>query len=405
MAIVGGGYAGLSTALHLAERGVPATVLESGAIGGGASGRNGGQVLYGGKHSRRELTARFGEAAGERLFRFGTGAPDAAFGLIRRLHLQCDAMQAGSIYAADSQAGLEETRGKHQALQADGVAARWLDRAAIAEATASNAYLGGYFNPLGGSVQPLSLVRELARAAQAAGACIHEHSAALALQRQGADWNVRTARGSIRARKVLIATQGRPGSLYPALEGSVLPVWSFQVATDPLPQPLGLLSTGTVVSDTRRVLRYFRSDREGRLMMGGKGTLRSPKGPQSFALQHKALAHLYPQLAEQPIRWWWGGEVAVTLDRLPRLFTLGDGVLASVACNGKGVAWNVALGSVLADALTGAALDTLPLPPATPLQTIPFHFLKQAYSAAGSSWLRLLDGIDLARPSLSRNTP
>lgn len=402
---MGGGYAGLSTALHLAERGTSVALLEAAAVGQGASGRNGGQVLYGGKHSRRELGQRFGEAAGERLFRFGTDAPDAVFSLIRRLGLRCDALQAGSIYAADSQAGLEETRAKHKVLVADGVAAGWLDRDAMAEATGSHAYLGGYFNPLGGSVQPLALVRELARAADEAGARIYEQSAAQALRRSGHEWSVETASGEVRARRVLIATQGRPGRLFPALERSVLPVWSFQVATDPLPRAPGLLSNGTVVSDTRRVLRYFRCDREGRLVMGGKGTLRAPTGPRSFELQRKALAHLYPELADAPVRWWWGGEVSVTLDRLPRLFTLGDGVLATVACNGKGVAWNVALGPVLADALGGAPLDTLPLPPATALQTIPFHFLRQAYAAVGGSWLRMLDGIDLARPSLSRDTP
>ncbi|HSV53187.1 MAG TPA: FAD-binding oxidoreductase [Burkholderiaceae bacterium] len=399
--VVGGGYAGLSCALHLAERGVAVTVLEAAHVGAGASGRNGGQVLFGGKQSRSELVARYGEATGHRLHAFGAGAADATFAIIKRLGLQCDAVQAGSIYAADSPAGLAETCSKHQALMAMGVDARALDRDQLREATGSHAYLGGYFNPRGGSVQPLSLVRELARATLGAGAQVHEGSPALSIARDGADWRVHTAHGSVRARRVLLATNGRPGGLWSRLNQAVLPVWSFQVATDPLPPSAGVLAGGAVVSDTRRVLRYFRRDREGRLVLGGKGTIRAPRGPQSFALQRKTLARLYPQLADQALSFYWGGQVSVTLDRLPRLFVLDEGVLATVACNGKGVAWNVALGPVLADAMSGAPLGSLPLPPARPLQAIPLHSLKQIYTAVGGTWLRLCDSLDRSRPHFS----
>lgn len=401
VAIVGAGFAGLSTALHLAERGHAVAVLEAAQVGAGASGRCGGQVLFGGKQSGGELRALFGEAAGQRLLEFGTGAADATFALIRRLGLQCDATQGGSIYAADSEAGLAETRAKQKNLQALGIDARWLDREALHRATGSPAYLGGYFNPRGGSVQPLSLVRELARAAQAAGAEVHEESAVLSIDREGAGWRLRTAQGHLRARRVLLATNGRSGGLWPALDRTVLPVWSFQVATDPLPASAGVLPGGPVVSDTRRVLRYFRTDRDGRLVLGGKGTVRAPRGLASFELQRQALARLYPQLADAPIRHAWGGQVSVTLNRLPRLFVLGEGLLASVACNGKGVAWNVALGPVLADALCGAPLDSLALPPARPVQPIPLHALQQVYTAVGGAWLRLCDGLDRTRPRLS----
>jgi glycine/D-amino acid oxidase-like deaminating enzyme len=399
--VVGAGFAGLSCAVHLAERGTAVRVLEAAQIGAGASGRNGGQVLFGGKQSRGELLARYGEAAGLRLHQFGTRAADATFELIHRLGLQCDASQAGSIYAADSQAGLVETRTKHAALLAMGIEAEALDREQIRAATGSSAYLGGYFNPRGGSVQPLSLVRELARAAMQAGAQVHENTPALSVAREGSGWVVTTPQGRVRARRVLFATNGRPGALWPQLNRAVLPVWSFQVATGPLPPSEGVLPGGPVVSDTRRVLRYFRRDREGRLVLGGKGTISAPHGPRSFDLQRRTLARLYPQLADQPLRFYWGGQVSVTLDRLPRLFVMGEGALATVACNGKGVAWNVALGTVLADAMQGIPPDSLPLPPAQPLQTIPLHALKQVYTAAGSAWLRLRDSLERSRPDFS----
>ncbi|MFT3820681.1 MAG: FAD-dependent oxidoreductase [Rubrivivax sp.] len=398
VAIVGAGFAGLSTALHLAERGVAVTVLEAGAVGEGASGRCGGHLLYGGRLSEAESLHCFGSEAGGRLHAFGARAADEAFALIERLKLRCDADRAGSIYAADSDAGLAEARHKFKALQAAGVPARWLDRDAIMQTIGSAAYRGGYLNPKAGGVQPLSLVRELARAAQAAGAHIHPQTPALALQRQGSGWRLRTPAGWLDARRVLLATnaQGPAAALWPALRRTVLPVWSFQAATAPLPDAAGVLPGRPVVSDTRRLLNYFRRDAAGRLVMGGKGTLAGPRGPDSFALQRQTIARLFPALADQPLPFCWGGRVSVTLQRRPRLFAF-DGahtVLASVACNGKGLAWNLALGPVLADALTGTAIDALPLPPPEPARAIPLHALRPLYAAAGTAWLRWQDGRD-----------
>ncbi len=394
VAVVGAGYAWLSCALHLAEQGVSVRVLEAATVGAGASGRNGGQVLHGGRYSQAELVARLGPVVGERLYRFGVDATDAAFALIQRLGLRCDALRAGSIFAADSAAGQQEARSKLKALLAAGIDAIELSRDQIVEATGSPAYLGGYLNPKGGSVQPLSLARELARAAKRAGVVVHEHSGVLAIEKAAGDWVLRTERGRVTARRVLLATNGSAGTAWPGLKRSVLPAWSFQAATDPLPDSASVLPGRQVVSDTRRVLTYFRRDLEGRLVIGGKGTAAAPKGPASFDLQRRTMERLFPQLKGQPLRWWWGGQVSVTLDRLPRLFVLGDGLLASIACNGKGLAWNLALGPVLADAMRGVPLDTLPLPPARALQTIPMHGLKQVYAAVGSGWLRLLDGLD-----------
>lgn len=401
VAIVGAGFAGLSTALHLAERGVAVTVLEAGALGDGASGRCGGHLLYGGRLAEAELLRHCGEAAGRRLHAFGAGAADAAFALIERLGLRCDAVRLGSIYAADSEAGLAEARHKFKALQAAGVPARWLDRDAVAQAIGSTVYLGGYLNPQAGGVQPLSLVRELARAAEAAGARIHLGTPALALAPQGQGWRLRTPGGRLDARRVLLATNGQGSPIWPALRRTVLPVWSYQAATPPLPAAAGVLPGRPVVSDTRRLLNYFRRDAAGRLVMGGKGPLMGPRGPASYGWQRQTVARLFPALADAPLEFCWGGRVSVTLHRRPRLFALDDrhGVLASVACNGKGVAWNLALGPVLADALSGMPIDALPLPPPEPARAIPLHALRPLYAAAGTAWLRWLDRRDERRHS------
>lgn len=395
VAIVGGGYAGLSTALHLAERGIATVLLEASAPGAGASGRNGGQVIPGLRHFCEDLTAVYGEELGRRLHAWGASTADTAFGLIERHGLRCDAQRSGWINAASGEVETALVRRRAAAWGATGAPVRMLDRSEFAALTGSRAYETGLIDMRGGSVQPLSLARELARVAQAAGASIFARSPATGIVRDGTGWSVTTPEGRVSARRLLLATNAMAGPVWPRLAEAFLPVWSFQVATDPLAAGHGVLPTGAVVSDMRRVLRYFRRDRDGRLVVGGKGTIGAPRGPSSFGGPRRMLARLYPDLPDRTPAYYWGGQVAVTLDRLPRLVTLDEGVFATLACNGKGVAWNVALGPVLADALTGADPRSLPLPPARPLDPIPFHGLKKVYAAAGSAWLRLQDVLDV----------
>jgi glycine/D-amino acid oxidase-like deaminating enzyme len=141
------------------------------------------------------------------------------------------------------------------------------------------------------------------------------------------------------------------------------------------------------------VLRYFRIDGHGRLIIGGKGKASAPKDLGDFTLQRETLGRLYPELAEQPIEHGWGGQVAITIDRLPRIFALGDGAFAHIGCNGKGVAWCCAIGPVLADLLEGADPEASPMP-VTSLRTIPFHQMRRLYVAVGGAWLRLRDRFD-----------
>jgi glycine/D-amino acid oxidase-like deaminating enzyme len=147
------------------------------------------------------------------------------------------------------------------------------------------------------------------------------------------------------------------------------------------------------------VLRYWRRDAAGRLVVGGKGTLRAPRGRHSFTVPERMRARLYPGLPGVPPEHWWGGQVAVTPDRLPRLFRLAEGVFAPVQCNGKGVGWCTASGEALADLLTGVDARDLPLPPLTPLAPIPLHPLRTLYAMAGSLWFRARDALDRARPA------
>ncbi|ROQ01236.1 glycine/D-amino acid oxidase-like deaminating enzyme [Stella humosa] len=392
VAIVGGGYTGLSTALALAAGGASVVVLEALEPGSGASGRNGGQVIPGIRHFPDELEHAFGPALGRRLYEFGLGTADAAFALIQRHGIACDATRSGWLQPADKPTSIEASRRRVGQWQRMGHPVRLLERDEMAAALGSPAYLGGWVHEGGGTVQPLSYARGLARAAMAAGARIHGRSPALSLAPVRGRWRVATPAGSVTAGRVLLATNALGGDLWPALRRSLLPVWSFQVATTPLsPADRARVLPGRhAASDTREVLRYFRLDRDGRLVIGGKGRLGGPRGPGSFGLQRRMVRRLYPWLAEQPIAHCWGGQVAITPDRLPRVHELAPGLLAAIGCNGKGVALCSALGAPLAEALTGRPLGELPLALA-PVRPIPFHALRPFYIAAGSAWMKAKD--------------
>lgn len=399
VAIVGAGYTGLATALALAERGVAVTVLEATEPGAGASGANGGQVIPGLRHLASDLVAAYGETLGRSLHAHGAGDADRLFALVARHGIACEATRSGYIQLADTPVALAEARRRHAAWAGLGAPVRWLDAEEARALTGAEGYLGGWMDARGGTVQPLSLARGLARAAIACGARLHAPARVTSIRPEGRDWRLATAAGSLRARRVLLATNAMSAGLWPGLAECSMAVWSFQTETAPLPADTPVLPGRQAVSDTRRVLRYWRRDAAGRLVVGGKGTLRAPHGPRSFAVPERMRARLYPALADAPPEFFWGGRVCISLDRLPRLFALAEGVFAVMQDNGKGVAWCTGQGTTLADLLAGADPRDLPLPPATPLRPIPLHPLRTLYAAAGSLWLRAQDALDRARPA------
>ncbi len=397
VAIIGAGYTGLATALALAERGVAAIVLEAVAPGAGASGANGGQVIPGLRHLASDLVPAYGEGLARRLHAYGAGDADRLFALLARHDIACDATRSGYIQLADTAPALSDARKRHDAWAAFGAPVRWLDAEEARAITGAEGYLGGWMDLRGGTVQPLSLARGLARAAIAAGARIHAPARVTAIRPDGLDWRLVTGTGSVRARRVLVAANAMAGGLWPGLGGCTMTVWSFQTATVPLPADTAVLPGRQAVSDTRRVLRYWRRDAAGRLVVGGKGTIRQPRGVGSFAVPERMRARLYPSLPDMLPEFFWGGRVCISLDRLPRLFSLAEGVFSVMQDNGKGVAWCTGNGEALADLLTGAEARDLPLPPVTGLRPIPLHPLRTFYAAAGSLWLRAQDALDRAR--------
>jgi glycine/D-amino acid oxidase-like deaminating enzyme len=275
--IVGGGFAGLSTALHLAERGIRAVVLEARETGWGASGRNGGQVIPGLKFDPDEILSMFGAERGERLIEFAGGTADIVFDLITKHRMDVPQTRNGWIQGAHMAANVELVRSRAEQWSRRGAPVQFLDKSATDHLLGTERYRGGWLDRRGGAIQPLSYARGLAKAALGAGARIHGETPATRLVRAGARWSVETGRGAtVTADRVVICTNGYTGELWPQLRQTAVAINSYQVATEPLSDNLqrSILPEGQVLSDTRKLLLYFRLDHEGRLLMGGRGPFR-----------------------------------------------------------------------------------------------------------------------------------
>jgi glycine/D-amino acid oxidase-like deaminating enzyme len=397
LVIVGGGILGLSTGLHAARLGLKVRILDAGEIGGAASGLNGGQVIPGLKHDPDWLMAHFGAVRGAELVRFAAGTADAVFDLIEREGLNVPHVRTGWIQAAVSSAAAEAGARRAQQWQARGVAAKVLSAAEVAAATGAEGYVGGWLDPRAGVIQPLAYTRELARLAVAAGVKIAANTRATKLARVAGGWRVETSSGStIGAKAVLVATNAYTDALVPGLARTLLPLNSLQIATAPLPAEAraAILPEGQAVSDSRRILVYYRKSPDGRLMLGGRGPMAAPTGPGDWAHLERAMLRLFPALSGIAIERRWFGRVAMTLDHLPHLHEPERGLLAAVGCQGRGVGLMTALGPYLARAIVSGDRGELPFP-LTPIRPIPLHCFRHIGIGAAIAWYRLIDAVGL----------
>jgi glycine/D-amino acid oxidase-like deaminating enzyme len=395
VAIIGGGFTGLSAALHLAETGAEVLVLEAEEPGFGASGRNGGQVIPGLKQDPDELVALFGLERGERIAEIAGGAAEFVFDLIHRHGIRCAPTCNGWIQGVHTASKLNLVHRRVAQWELRGAPVRFLNREEIAELTGTTAYCGGYLDGRGGSIQPLSYARGLARAALAAGARIYGSSPALRMAREKAGWRVETRGGAVNAGRVLICTNGYTDDFFPGLKGSIVTANSFQVATRPLSDNLRgtILPGGQPVSDTRRLLRYFRLDPGGRLLMGGRGSFNGENRPERYERLRRAAQRVFPQLDGPDWEFFWSGKIALTADHLPHIHEPKPGVLAGLGYNGRGVAMASRMGKLLADYVSGAEAETLGLP-ITRIKPLPFWSLRKPVLTALINWYRLRDWLD-----------
>ncbi|MBC2381452.1 FAD-binding oxidoreductase [Pseudomonas sp. WS 5106] len=397
VAIVGAGYTGLSTALHLAERGVSVCVLEANEPGWGASGRNGGQVNPTLKYDPQQLMQMYGPQRAEPLISTVSNSADLVFNLIERHRIDCAPVRKGWMQVSYTEKGVAGLHARAEQWARRGVPVQRLDADAVASRMGSSAFAGGWLDGRAGAIQPLAYARGLVAAALAAGVRIHGQSAVTGLQRQNSGWQLTTANGAhVSADQVVLATNGYSGNLWPGMAQSILAANSFIVATKPLSGRAAesILPGRETVSTAQRLLLYFRKDSHGRLLMGGRGLFNDPTAPADFAHLERSLALLFPQLGPLEFEYRWAGRIAITRDFMPHVHEPAPGLTLALGCNGRGIALCTSLGQQLAGRLCDREADFAY--PVTPLQRLPMHGLQRFYIGAGVAWYSLLDRLNVS---------
>jgi sarcosine oxidase len=395
LAIVGGGFTGASAALAAASHGAEVALLEARTIGWGASGRNGGQVIPGLKLDPSEMRAAYGDRAGAALTEAVGGAADGVFSLIERHGIDCEPKRGGWIQAAHAHTALARVEQRGREWAGLGAPVEILDRASVARLTGTDAYLGGWIDRRAGTIQPLSYVRGLARAAKAAGAKLHEGVTATGIARDGERWRIATSRGEIRARHVIVGQDGYADTLVDGLAQTLICVQSAQVATEPLPDALRtrLMAGGVCASETRRLSFYFRQSPDGRLLFGGRGAIGDAQNPAFFNALVAAMHRTFPDTKGLAIAHRWSGQVALTLDGLPHIHQPEPRLLVGLGYNGRGIAIATLMGRWLA----AKALDgTEPPLPITPVSPIPFHRFRKPGIQLGIAFAWMRDRLGFA---------
>ena len=375
VAVIGAGYTGLTAALALAEHGIESIVVEAEDPGSGASGRNGGQVIPGLKHDPDKLLELLGEHDAQRLIDFAGGLATRTFELIHRYQLHCDASDAGWIQPALTKTQLATvTKRAKQWRRHAGLRSRLLDTAEAKKMTGAPDYVGGWIDPRGGQLQPLSYARELARCALDAGVKVYARSRATALSNEHGQWRLNINGHEIRAEQVIVATNAYSENLVPGLARSIFTAHSIQTATEPLPASIRreILPAGLPVSDARHLLNYMRFDPAGRFLIGARGSFGNHQPERYFSKLRATAVEMFPALAGVPWECAWGGRIALTVDHLPHIHSPAPGLYISLGYNGRGVALASQVGPLLANLCAGMSPEDLPLP-ITPVRRIPLY--------------------------------
>ncbi len=353
VAIVGGGYAGLSTALGLAERGVRDVVLlEREQIGFGASGRNGGFVFGGYSLGEQALLDQLGESRACELFKLTTDAVDRIRRRVADYRIACDMVDEGVIWAnwfrdpsvlRQRQQLLATHYGSHW---------QWLSKDELRGKVRSERYHDGLYERDALHLHPLNYAIGLAAAAVEQGVRVHESSAVVSLERRGAPWHLRTAQGEIFADQVVLACGGYLAALQPAIDRAILPIATYVMATEPLGARMHeCLTTRAAVYDTRFAFDYYRALADTRLLWGGRISVRNRSPEAVKRLLTKDMLRVFPQLKGIKIDHAWSGLMSYARHQMPQIGGSGDGLWWAQAFGGHGLAPTCAAGELLAAAI------------------------------------------------------
>lgn len=353
VAVIGGGYAGLSTALGLVERGVRDVVLiEREHLGFGASGRNGGFVFAGYSRGERALLNKLGEARARSLYKLTVEAVNLVRRRVAQYAIDCAAVDEG-VYWTNWFRDPEVLRSRQQLLQLHfGERWEWIPHAQLCELVRSERYSDALFERNALHLHPLNYAIGIAHAAASQGARIHENTPALRLERRGAAWRVRTPQGHVDARTVVLACGGYLGGLDRRVDRAVLPIATYVMATEPLGARLQeCFGTRAAVYDSRFAFDYYRPLEDSRILWGGRISIRDREPMDVAKILKRDLLQVFPQLHDVRIEYAWSGLMSYARHQMPQLGTRGDGLWWIQAFGGHGVSSTTALGELLAAAI------------------------------------------------------
>ncbi|MQT12571.1 NAD(P)/FAD-dependent oxidoreductase [Segnochrobactrum spirostomi] len=391
--IVGGGFTGLTAALHLVKAGRSVVVLEADTLGEGASGRNAGFVVPNfAKADPATVRAKLPSARADALLRLVAGGADAVFATIAEEAIGCDAAPTGWLqpaYGADMAETLKRRAADWRAL---GHPVDFLDAAEIARQTGMTIYAGGLIDRSGGTIHPLNYLLGLATAVARRGGTVREGASVSRIEKTGHGWRVEGPTFAVEADSVILATNAFTTGAASRMGRTGVPLRVIQVATRPIDAETvtRIAPDRRPVGDTRSNLFTYRLDRDNRLVSGGMaivpfGALERVGRAVADRLVHELGLPRHPGIEIA-----WSGTAIMTPDFLPRLHVLGDGFFGGIGCNGRGIAMTAQLGAVLARLALGAPAEAQPIP-VRPLRPLPLHALTPVVTAAALAHARFED--------------
>ncbi|WP_374410085.1 NAD(P)/FAD-dependent oxidoreductase [Hydrogenophaga sp.] len=357
--VVGGGFAGLSAALELRQKGLSVVLLEADRIGSGASGRNGGQAIVGYASGQGPFEDQLGAADAQRAWELSVEAVNLIEQRIAVHGIDCD-WQRGYSYVADSPKKARALRAECDDHNARGIASEWAEGADVARFIRSPRYVAAFRENTSGHLHPLKYALGLAQAAQATGVQMHEHSPVTGLDR-GRTLVARTARGQVSARYGVLAGNCMLPEygprVAPEIAPRVMPVGTYIIGTAPLEPALceRLIPGNAAVCDNNFVLDYFRFSADHRMLFGGRVSYTTMTPPDLKGVMARRMGDVFPELKDVPVEYVWGGFVDISMNRTPDFGRLGDNLYYLQGFSGHGVALTGLAGQMVAEAVAGQA--------------------------------------------------
>lgn len=390
--VVGAGFSGLSTAIHLAEKGYKVAIVEGARVGWGASGRNGGQIVNGLNASLETIARRYGENTASEVGKMLQEGGSVIRRFVSSYGIKCD-LKTGNLFTAHTPKHMRELEAKRALWRKHGMDDHeLLDKDAVQEHVSSDAYVGGMIDRSGGHVHPLNLVQGEADAFESLGGTIYEMSPVLSIDQSGPSPVVKTDNGAMRCRVLVLCGNAYLGRAAPELAPRIMPVTTQVMATEPLgARGEALLPTDLCVEDIRYIPDYYRLTADKRLLWGG-GSVYGGSTPTDIEVKlRRTLRKVFPQLENVKIDYAWSGNFALSFTRVPQMGRLNANTYFAHGYSGHGVVGAHLFGRILAEAIDGdqSRFDVF--------AKLPWHpfpggrNFRVPYSVAGSWWYGLRD--------------